>query len=180
MNVILLGNGEYIVENNISGRKLLKILFIKVFTADILNAIINIVLPVCLSIHCVFYTEEIKWKVITIVVIAIIILFNIVSVIARKISLRNEKELKLVYKCYNEMRVINNDTANRIFSLNNLIKDCISDNKPINIKTFDKTADFQTISFGVCKSIHNMLKQEFGEDINCEVTVMKKMKILLK
>lgn len=58
-----------------------------------------------------------------------------------------------------------------------MINEYLSDKKPINKKVFDKIADFQTISFIVCESIHNLLKEEFGEDINCEVTLMKKYNV---
>lgn len=157
-----------------SGKKLIKILFIKIFTSDILNSLINIILPVFISIHCTIYKNELSWWIVTTIIGFVIIIFNVLSILIRKNQNKNKKELNIIYKCYNDQSVINNKTATKIFRLNKLINEYLSDQKPINKKVFDKVADFQTISFLICESIHNLLKDEFGEDINCEVTLMKK------
>lgn len=163
------------MENNISGRKLIKVLLIKVFTSDILNSIVNILLPVIISIHCVSYDNSLFWWIITLLIGMLILIFNVLSIIVRKNQTRNSKELSLIYKCYNEQSVINNKTATKIFKLNKRIEEAIKEKKPLSSKFFDNIADFQTIAFTICESIHNLLKSEFGEEINCEVTLMKKI-----
>lgn len=165
------------METNMSGKKLIKLLFIKIFTSDILNSIINILLPVFISIHCTIYKNKFSWWITTVVIGFLILMFNILSIVIRNSQNKSKKELNLIYKCYNDQSVINNKTATKIFRLNKMINEYLSDKKPINKKVFDKIADFQTISFIVCESIHNLLKEEFGEDINCEVTLMKKYNV---
>lgn len=78
----------------------------------------------------------------------------------------------MIFKCYNDHSLINSEIATSIYRLNKRIKECINDNRPIDKKAFDKIADFQTISFTICRSIHSLIKMEFGEDIKCEVTIM--------
>lgn len=157
-----------------SGKKLLKVFIIKLFTSDIINSIINILLPIIISIRCTKFEDKFSWWCTIIVICVIILIFNIISVIIRKEQNRNYKDLNIVFKCYNDQSVINSKAATNIFRLNNTITSYILDKKPVNKKVFDKIADFQTISFIICESIHSLLKEEYGEGIKCEVTLMKK------
>lgn len=159
--------------NDISGKNLLKILLFKLFTSDILNAIINIILPIIISIRCTDYSNDTNWWLSTIIIIIIIIIFNIISVILKNIQEKQNKNLNIIYKCYNDQSTINKKAATKIYRLNKSINGYIKDGTPINKKVFDKIADFQTLSFIVCESIRNMLVTEYGKDIKCEVTLMK-------
>lgn len=49
------------MENFVSGRKILKIFFIKLFTSDILNSVINIMLPIYISIRCTSFVNNNRW-----------------------------------------------------------------------------------------------------------------------
>lgn len=42
-------------------------------------------------------------------------------------------------------------------------------------KSLPNVADFQTTSITICESIQNMLTSEYGTEIKCEVTLMKKV-----
>lgn len=68
------------METNMSGKKLIKLLFIKIFTSDILNSIINILLPVFISIHCTIYKNKFSWWITTVVIGFLILMFNILSI----------------------------------------------------------------------------------------------------
>lgn len=160
--------------NDISGKKLLVILAYKIFTNDIIVALVNIFLPCVISVHCTRYEDIFNWWLYTIIFGIIIIVFNVVSVILKKIQNKENQYINLAYKCYTEQCAINNKFANNIFRLNKTINEYISNNKPISKKSLDKIADFQTFSFSICESIHHMLEKEFGDDIKCEVTIMKK------
>lgn len=162
--------------NDISGKKLFKMLFLKFFTSDIINAIINIFLPVYISIRCTSYINNIKWWKGTITICITIVGFNIISVIAKANKNKVNKNLNIIYRCYSEHSVINEKFATRIYRLNKIINQYITYDNPINLnkKVFDKIADFQSFSFSICESIHDMLKHEYGDEINCEVTLMKK------
>lgn len=160
---------------NLNGLKLIKILSFKLFTSDTLTAIINIILPIIVSILCINYSNSITWWLPIIIIFICIIFFNIISAI-----LKNKKNKKImmqniITRCYNDQMVINEKAANIIYRLNKRISECLKDNKPLNNKKiFDKIADFQTISFTVCDSIYEILTSEYGDDIKCEVTLMNK------
>lgn len=166
--------------NDISGKKLIIILFYKIFTNDISAAIVNIFLPCLISIHCVNFDDSPNWWKYIYIFTFIIILFNAISVLLKNAKKREIKYIDLAYKCYNEQCAINNKFANNIFRLNKTINDIISNNKPISTKSLDKIADFQTFSFSICESIQHMLRNEFGDDIQCEVTIMKKSDAKIK
>lgn len=111
---------------------------------------------------------------ITIFLFGIIVIFNILSVIIKQITDKNLKQLTIIYNCYEEQSIINSKFATKIFRLNKRINECITSKTPINKKSLDQLADFQSFSFSICESIHKMLCRNFGEDISCEVTLMKK------
>lgn len=162
------------MKNDISGKKLFKVLFYRLFTSDIVTAIINIFLPVYISIRCTYYADNWNWWSKTLFVCAVIIFFNIVSVFAKKSQNKINRNLNVIYKRYNDQCVINEKMANTIYRLNKFISDYLADGKMINNKkVFEKYADFQTVSFTICESIHNMLVSEYGDEIKCEVTIMK-------
>ena len=166
--------------SEIGGKELIRIIVDKFFTSDITNAIINIMLPCIISIRCTYFKDTASWWVYTIILCILIILFNIVSVICKNKKNAQIKMLTIVHKCYNEQSSINNKFANNIFRLNNNINDYLKNRIPITKKSLDKIADFQTFSFAVCESIQGMLKNEFGIDIQCEVTLMKKERDIIK
>lgn len=72
------------MENFVSGRKILKIFFIKLFTSDILNSVINIMLPIYISIRCTSFVNNNRWWYGTIAICIFIVLFNTLSIIIRK------------------------------------------------------------------------------------------------
>ena len=160
--------------NKISGKELLKIAFIKFFTNNFVNAFVNILIPCILSIHCTKYTNDKQWWVGTIFLLIIIVFFNILSAIIIQTRNKDLKQLTIIYNCYEEQSIINSKFAKNIFRLNKIINECISNKTPINKKSLDQLADFQSFSFSICNSIHKMLCQELGKDISCEVTLMKK------
>ncbi len=166
--------------NDISGKKLIVMLFNKFFTSDLTIAIINIFLPVIISIHCTKYENTKSWWILVFIICAIIIFFNITSFIIKNTENKQNQNINLSYRCYIEQCSINNKFANNIYRLNKTINDFITAKKPISRKAFDKIADFQTFSFLICESIHHMLRNEFGDDINCEVTIMKKQNNKIK
>lgn len=165
---------------DISGRKLIKILLIKIFTSDIINSIINIFLPVLISIRCTNFKDDKNWWIKTVIICGLIVIFNVISIIVKGIQNKSNRFLNMTYKCYVEQRSINERSAKNIFRLNKLINQYIQDNNPINKRVFDKIADFQTYSFSICESIHKILTQEYGNDIKCEVTLMKKNGNIIK
>lgn len=168
------------MENEISGKKLLRILIFKIFASDIVNAIINILLPVIISIRCTNFKNNKQWWRYTILVCLIIVIFNIVSVTVKNLHNKTNKKLNMVYKCYSDQTVINTKVANKIYRLNKCINGYILENKPVSKKAFDKIADFQSISFIICESIYNMLVTEYGKTIQCEITLMKKTDKIIK
>lgn len=167
--------------SSINGKKLLKLLILKFLTSDIINMIVNIVIPCILSVHCTKYIKNNKtWWIITCSLVLIIIIYNIFSTVAKKINQKNIRLLNIVYNCYNEQRMINCKFATKIYRLNNTIMNHVSSKTRIDKKALDNFADFQSVSFDVCQSIHKILNEEFGEDILCEVTLMKKEKNIIK
>ena len=104
----------------------------------------------------------------------IIVVFNIISVIIRKIQSDSQRYLNLIFKCYSDCSSINSKGATSIFRLNKTIGKHIANNKPVNKIVFDKIADFQTFAFTICESIQNMIRNEYGDDVKCEVTLMRK------
>lgn len=164
----------------ISGKQLCKILIFRFFTSDIINALINILLPVIISVHCTNFEDKSSWWIPTIILCVLIVIFNIASIIIKNIENKENRNLNIIYKCYNEHRSINEKFTVNIYRLNKSINGCILDNKPITKKAFDKLADFQTYSFSICESIHKTLTDEYGSDIKCQVTVMKKDQTYIK
>lgn len=159
---------------DIGGKELIKIALEKFFTNDFINALINILFPCIISIHCTSFVNNYTWWRFTIILCLIIIIFNIISAIIKSIKNKGHKQLTIVYNCYEEQSIINSKFATNIFRLNKSVNDFIKNNTPITKKSLDKIADFQTFSFSICESIHSMLCKEFGKDILCEVTLMKK------
>lgn len=159
---------------DISGKELIKIALEKFFTNDFINAIINILLPCIISIHCTNFKNNMEWWAFTIGICVAIFLFNIICTIIKSLKSREIKQLTIVYKCYEEQSNINNKFATNIFRLNKSVNEFITNNTPITKKSLDKIADFQTFSFSICESVHSMLCNEFGRNILCEVTLMKK------
>lgn len=166
---------------DVSGKKLLKVLFLKLFTSDIINAFINIILPISISVKCTSFTNTINWWLQIILICIFIAIYNIISVISKNILNKQSKELNVVYKCYSDQCIINEKFATNIFRLNKTINDSKADGKPINNKrTINKIADFQTLSFTICDSIHNMLVSEYGNEIDCQVTLMQNSSGIIK
>lgn len=162
------------MSSDISGKELIIIFFEKIFTSDIINAFINILLPCIISIHCTNFKNDKKWWALTISICIIIILFNIASATIKGIKGRQIRQLSIIFNCYGEQSSINSKFATNIFRLNKSVNDCIKNKTPVSKKSLDKIADFQTFSFSICESIHKMLCKELGVDILCEVTLMKK------
>lgn len=163
------------MDKEISGRRLLKICFVKFLSSDIIIAFINIILPCILSIHCSKYIKGNKiWWIITFVLLIIIGIYNVFSAIIKsRLKIQNQ-QLNIVYNCYNEQQLINSKFATDIYRLNKAINNYIKDNVHINKKSLDNYADFQTFSFCICESIYKILVEEFGKDILCEITLMKR------
>lgn len=149
------------MSTDISGKKLFIIIICKIFTSDIIIALVNILLPCIVSIHCTRYQDTLEWWLHTIIQGAIIIIFNITSVIIKNVQNKGNRNINLSYKCYTEQCSINNKFANKIYQLNKTINDYITNGGPISKASFDKIADFQTFSFSICESIHDMLRNEF-------------------
>lgn len=166
--------------DNFSWRKLVKIAFIKIFTNNFVDTFVNILLPCVLSIHCAKYTNNNQWWYKTVFLLSCVVTFNILSVIIKQISNKNLKQLTIIYNCYAEQSIINSKFATNIFRLNKMINECIASKTPINKKSLGQLADFQSFSFSICESIHKMLCQDFGKDISCEVTLMKKENTKIK
>lgn len=162
------------MDSDISGKRLWKIIFCKFFASDIVIAFVNIILPIVISIRCTNFSDDGTWWTPTIIICLVIALFNIVSVIAKKYQEKSRKNLNMIYRCYNEQTNINSKAANNIFRLNKRINEYISEKKPVSKKVFDKIADFQTTSFIISESLYKMLISEYGDDIDCEITIMNK------
>lgn len=162
------------MENAIKGKELFLIFFNKIFTSDILNTLINLILPCILSIHCINYKDIFTWLFIVIFILIIMFTFNIISSIVRKKNKQQNKQLNIIYNCYSDHCLINSNFATSIYRLNKTVNEYIKLKKPISKKAFDNIADFQTFSFSVCQSIHRILVNELGKDILCEVTLMRK------
>lgn len=162
------------MENNINGRRLLKLFFLNFFTSDTINSVINILIPVIISIYCTICVNKTNLIVVTCSLCLVVFVFNVLSSRFRKKEGKKINFLNLIFKSYNEQSLINSKAATNIFRLNKAIEKYISDNIPVSKQVFDKIADFQTTAFIISQSIHSLLKQEFGEDIKCEVTIMKK------
>lgn len=169
------------MEIDIGGKKLLKIFLLNLFSSDIIITLVNIIIPCILSIHCSKYIKGDKiWLSITILLLGIIFIYNIISVIIKKITDKQKQQLSIIFKCYNEQQLINSKFATNIYRLNKLINGYITDNVHINKKSLDNYADFQTFSFCVCESIYKILVEEFGTDILCEVTLMQRNNDIVK
>lgn len=159
---------------NLSWKKIILIVIKKFFESDIINAAINIILPCVISVHCTKYTNDFNWWLFTIIMFAIIIVFNIMAAIFKRIKDKQQRQLNIVFDCYCEHGVINSKFATSIFRLNKSVNQHLIEKKPISKNLLDKIADFQSFSFSICESIQKMMVKEFGSDILCEVTLMKK------
>lgn len=169
------------MDKDINGKKLLKLVLIKIFSSDIIITFVNIIIPCGLSVHCSFSSgKDTSWWFITILLLLIIVLYNGISVIVKKITGKQNQQLNIVYSCYNEQQLINSKFATNIYRLNKAINNYIKDNVHINKKSLDNYVDFQTVSFCICQSIYKILVEEFGKDILCEVTLMKRENDIIK
>ena len=166
--------GVYSMSTDISGKELVIIALEKFFTNDFINAIINILMPCIISVHCTNFKDDKEWWSFTVGICIGIVVFNIISTIIKSIKTKETKQLIIVHKCYEEQSAINSKFATNIFRLNKSVNEFITNNIPITKKSLDKIADFQTFSFSICESVHSMLCKEFGKDILCEITLMKK------
>lgn len=164
------------IDANTPGKKVVKMLTIRFFTSDIINSIINILLPVVISVIGIFYNKkETSLYMMIAIIILIILVFNIISVVIRKSQNKHLKHIDLIYNSYFDHLIINQKVIKNIYRLNKTINTHIKSRKPIDKAVFNNFADFQTISFIICESIHNILKRKFGDDINFEVTVFRKL-----
>lgn len=163
------------MDRDICGIKLLKIFLLNLFSSDIIITLINIIIPCILSIHCSKYVKgDSLWRNITFILLGIIVVYNIISTIVKKIINRQNKQLNIIFNCYNEQQLINSKFATDIYRLNKAINGYITEGVHISKKSLDNYADFQTFSFCVCESIYKILIEEFGKNISCEVTLMKR------
>lgn len=62
------------MHDNLSWRELVKIAFIKIFTNNFVEALVNILIPCALSVHCANYTKYSQWWHITIFLFGIIVI----------------------------------------------------------------------------------------------------------
>lgn len=162
--------------HNISGKKLLKVFFLKTFTSDITNSIVNVILPILISLYCLYYRADVdkNWWTPIAIMLGVILVFNILSVIVRSNAKKGMETIDLIYKCYNEHCSINKKSATSIYRLNKLIEKYIYQNQPVPKMAFDKIVDFQTVSFAICKSLHNIITEKYDKDVECEVTVFQR------
>lgn len=161
--------------NGIKWTKLLKILLIKIFSSELVAAIVNIVIPAIISILGVKYNNSIYWWISILCLMFVIISFNVTTVIIKNKINKRDSLLNIISRCFYDQMLINEKAANNIYRLNKRIAKYTKENKQlVNKSVFDQIADFQTISFTICESIHKMLTSEYGKEIKCEVTLMKK------
>lgn len=170
----MISGRKHIMYTELSGKELLKIVIIKFFTNDVVNTIVNILIPCIISIHCTNFVNNKSWWSFTIGACILIVIFNIASTIIKTINNKELQQLTMAYHCYGEQCTINSKFATNIYRLNKSVNEYITKHNPIDKKSLDKIADFQTFAFLICESIHSMICKMFGQNLLCEVTLMKK------
>lgn len=164
------------MEVKIPGRKLAKILIIRTFTSSIIRTLINIVLPIVISLYSVSYNNDeslFPWVIPIIGLLLLILIYNLISEYLIKLEKRELLFIDLMHKCYFDHAVINTNSAIKIYRLGNTIKRHLQSNIPVNKFVFDKIADFNTVAFDICNSIYNIITSKYDLDTECEVTVFK-------
>lgn len=159
--------------NQIPGRELAKQLLIRIFTSGIIRTIVNVVMPIFISLYSVSYNKNVNfsWYCPLIVLLLIIVTYNIIAEILLSKKKNSNIYNDLLVDCYNNQSDINKNSATKLYRLNNLIIKHISKQKPVDKIVFEKIADFSSVSFDICNSIYKIITNRFGVETECEVTV---------
>lgn len=161
--------------NSINLKTILRILFIRIFGNIYFNSIINIILPIVLSLLFEIPSDKRNkhFSIYIIIVIGIIIIENILYFIANFMRNKKIRWENLSTNVVNKISTMHIDTANNIFRMHKHTKASILENTYIDENHFNKLADFQQVSFLVCKAIYDMICNQL-ECYDCEVTVYQK------
>lgn len=151
------------------------LLFIKIFGNTSVNSFINIIVPIILSVLLSFPSEKRDenfnkyiWA-----IIIFIICFNLLSYIASYIKNKNEKWKSLLSSVAEHISAIHIETGTNIYRMHKHTKSSIIKNQLVDKTHFNQIADFQEMSFLVCRSIYDIIEREL-ECYECEVTVYQK------
>lgn len=151
------------------------LLFIKIFGNTSVNSFINIIVPIILSVLLSFPSEKRDedfnkyiWA-----IIIFIICFNLLSYIATYIKNKNEKWKSLLSSVVEHISAIHIETGTNIYRMHKHTKSSIIKNQLVDKTHFNQIADFQEMSFLVCRSIYDIIERELECD-ECEVTVYQK------
>ena len=151
------------------------LLFIKIFGNTSVNSFINIIVPIILSVLLSFPSEKRDenfnkyiWA-----IIVFIICFNLLSYIATYIKNKNEKWKSLLSSVAEHISAIHIETGTNIYRMHKHTKSSITKNQLVDKTHFNQIADFQEMSFLVCRSIYDIIERELECD-ECEVTVFQK------
>lgn len=138
-------------------------LFMEFFSSSLILSIINIVMPVIITVYSAVYAANLKISILAISVI-IIIVFNIISYFVATVESQNKKLDILVSKAYNEQNLINIETSTQIFRMNTHIWKKFEKKESLLRTEICEFINFQKYSFLICKSIYSMLKSEYNFD----------------
>lgn len=172
MDIILNNINEYY---KINFKTIVYTVFIRVLGNSAINSLVNICLPIFLSLLLEVPVEKRNEKFTTYVLIILfaIIIINILFYIANYIKNKNEKWKNLLDSVTKHISAIHIETANSIFRMHKHTRKSIDCNEFVDKTHFNQIADFQEMSFLVCKSIYDIINNEIGCE-DCQVTVYQK------
>lgn len=161
------------MKTKISGKDLAIELLKRFFTSSILRVTINTILPIIISIYLLGYSHQqnFVWYIPIIALILFILIYNIIAEILLNLERKYLKYWDLLDEAYRNHSYLNSSSATKLYRLHKIIIKQLKTVNPVDKSSFDKMADFNTISFDVCNSIYNIIVNKYGIDTECEVTI---------
>lgn len=162
------------MKERITGKELFFIIITRFFISGISRTIINVILPIFISLYSVTYNNSsFVWWLPIILSMSFLLIYNITSEILLNKERKTGAYIDLLSKCYFDHSKINQSCSTKILRLGKITRKYMYSDKKITVDIFDKIADFNTVAFEICSSIHKIITDRFGTDIECEVTVFK-------
>lgn len=151
------------------------LLFIRIFGNTSVNSFINIVIPIILSVLLAIPQEnrDKNFNKYIVILIIFVVSFNLLSCITMHVKEKNEKWKSLSNSVTQHISAIHIETGTNIYRMHKHTKSSIIKNQLVDKTHFNQIADFQEMSFLVCRSIYDIIEREL-ECYECEVTVYQK------
>lgn len=161
--------------NSLNLKTIAYLLFVRIFGNTSVNAFINFIAPIILSLLLAIPSEkrDNNFNIYIYVLIVFIVVFNLFSCVAIHIKSQNEKWKSLLSSVTEHISAIHIETGTNIYRMHKHTKSSITKNQLVDKTHFNQIADFQEMSFLVCKSIYDIIESELECD-ECEVTVYQK------